>query len=117
MAVAPHRYLPGMHTKDIVVYGERVKDLLPGLRKFRDTMTFDDDGMWTSSITLDPTEGAPIQRALMRVEAELLREEADAIGSGEEEDRTYEQRAADALLRLVQAVGGGQRRVSGGDQT
>jgi Domain of unknown function (DUF222) len=99
-----------MLTKDNVVYGERVKDLLPGLLKFRDAATFDDDGMWTSSITLDPTEGAPVQRALMRVEAELLREDADAIGSGEEEHRTYEQRAADALLRLVQAIGGGVAR-------
>jgi hypothetical protein len=33
-----------MLTKDNVVYGERVKDLLPGLLKFRDAATFDDDG-------------------------------------------------------------------------
>jgi hypothetical protein len=50
----------------------------------------------------------------MRVEAELLREDADAIGSGEEEHRTYEQRAADALLRLVQAIGGGVAAPGGG---
>jgi len=40
----------------------------------------------------------------MRVEAELLREDADKLGSSSDAERTYEQRAADALLRLTTAI-------------
>jgi hypothetical protein len=41
----------------------------------------------------------------MRVEAELLSEDADSIGCQHFQDRTPEQRAADALVRLVQEIG------------
>jgi hypothetical protein len=41
----------------------------------------------------------------MRVEAELLGEDAELLGSPDFEDRTHEQRSADALLRLMEAIG------------
>ena len=89
---------------DQVIYGERLRDLLPGIRAFGNAMTVGDDGMYHASITLAPETGPPLRRALMRAEAQLLEEDADTIGSGLEEDRTYEQRAADALVRLAQAI-------------
>jgi hypothetical protein len=39
------------------------------------------------------------------VEAELLCEDAESIGTGHFQDRTHGQRAADALIRLIQAIG------------
>jgi hypothetical protein len=40
-------------------------------------MTIDAVGMCHASFAVKPKDGAPLQRALMRVEAELLIEEAD----------------------------------------
>jgi hypothetical protein len=68
-------------------------------------MTTDADGMCHASFTLTPEDGAPLQRALMRVEAELLIEDAHSIDSLHPQDRTPGQRRADALVRLVQAIG------------
>jgi hypothetical protein len=59
---------------------------------------------YRASFTLDAKHGAPLRRALMRVEAELLIEDADSIGCREFEDCTHEQRAADALLRIVHVI-------------
>ena len=42
---------------------------------------------------------------MMRAEAALMLEDADGIGSVGYEDRTYEQRAADAFMSLVRAIG------------
>jgi hypothetical protein len=41
----------------------------------------------------------------MRVEAELLSEDAESVGYRHLRVRIYEQRAANALIRLVQAIG------------
>jgi hypothetical protein len=87
------------------VYGERIEDLLPALLTIKDAMTIDADGMYSASFTLKPEDAVPLRRALMRVEAELLIEDADSIGCQHHQDRTHEQRAADALVRLVQAIG------------
>ncbi len=87
------------------VYGERIEDLLPGLLTIQDSMTIDADGMCHASFTLTPEDGAPLKRALMRVEAELLIEDAESIGDRHHLNRTHGQRAADALVRLVQAIG------------
>ena len=93
-----------MDAEQETVYGERVGDLLPGLFAFKDAMSIDDDGMYRSSVTLQPAIGAPLSRALMRAEAELLQDAAD-VGTSKAIHRTYEQRAADAFVRLVQRVG------------
>jgi hypothetical protein len=62
-------------------------------------MTVDADGMCHASFTLTPEDGAPLKWALMRAEAELLREDADSLGAGHFKGRMQEQRSADALLR------------------
>jgi hypothetical protein len=49
-----------------------------------DTMTIDADGMYCSSFTLKPKDGAPL-----RVEAELLREDADSVGCADFQVRTH----------------------------
>lgn len=104
--VTPCRYGAGMNIKfKSTIYGERSEDLLPGLLTIQNAMTTDADGMCRASFTLTPKDGPPLIRALMRVEAELLIEDADSIGCPHAQDRTYEQRAADALIRLVQAIG------------
>jgi hypothetical protein len=94
-----------MKCKSTTVYGERIEDLLPALLTIQNAMTIDADGMYRASFALKAKDGAPLQRALMRVEAELLIEDADSIGCRHSQDRTPGQRAADALVRLFQAIG------------
>ncbi|HET6964104.1 MAG TPA: DUF222 domain-containing protein [Acidimicrobiales bacterium] len=88
------------------IYGETLEDLLPGLIAVAEAMQIGADGMFHASVKLAPREGRPLHKALMRVEAALMLEDADRIGSVGYEDRTYEQRAHDAFMRLVQAIGG-----------
>ena len=87
------------------IYGETIEDLLPALVAFADAVEIGADGMFHASVTLAPTEAQPLQKAMMRAEAALMLEDADGIGSVGYEDRTYEQRAADAFMSLVRAVG------------
>jgi hypothetical protein len=84
---------------DQLVAGERVDLLLEALTHLK--WTTGADGMAHGSCVLEPRLGEPFVRAQMRVEAELLRNDADALGGPNAENRTYEQRAADALLALV----------------
>jgi hypothetical protein len=79
-------------------------DLLPALVEMKNNMAIDGDGMYTSSFKLEPSVASPFLRALMRAEAELLIEDADSLGTPHENHRTAEQRAADALVRLVLAL-------------
>jgi len=107
LAVTPCMYgaRMNMNCKSNTVYGERFEDLLPALLTIQNAMTIDDDGMYQASFALDAKDGKPLRRALMRAEAELLVEEADSIGCPDHQDRTHGQRAADALVRLFQAMG------------
>jgi hypothetical protein len=56
---------------------------------------------------LEPRLGVPFFRALMRVEAELLLQDADSLGTPTHEKRTPEQRRADALVALARLIAGG----------
>jgi hypothetical protein len=58
------------------------------------------NGWFRASVQLDRDLGDPLRRALMRVEAELLAKDADAIGRSDTAVRTVEQRRADALVAL-----------------
>jgi hypothetical protein len=101
------RYGPGMKTRyETTAYGEQINDLLPGLLAIKGAMTVDDDGMYQGSFTLEPKHGVPLRRALMRVETDLLREDADLVGLQDRQIRTEGQRGADALIRLIQTIGG-----------
>jgi hypothetical protein len=85
--------------------GERVEDLIPALLKFRDNMTPTDDGWWTSECDLSHEEAVPLCRALMRVEARLLREDANRLKVDDGQSwRTPEQRSADAFVALVKML-------------
>jgi hypothetical protein len=83
---------------------EPVDDLVQALGQFRSRER--SDGMVNFDIKLDFEEAAPLRRALMRIEADLLLEDADLIGEQHPtEERTDEQRRADALMELVLRVG------------
>jgi hypothetical protein len=92
-----------------IIYGESVEALMPGLLTIADNMNLTKDACHFS-VRLEPDRANPLRRALMRVEAELLSEDADAVGTPQESQRSYEERAADAFVRLAEALGGRQRR-------
>ena len=61
-------------------------------------------GMSSMSMRLPPRLATPFRRALMRVEAELLLDDADRLATEDHEDRTHEQRLADAFVALALQV-------------
>jgi hypothetical protein len=87
---------------DTCVAGEPAETLLQALRQIK--WKNGPDGMATGSARLEPRLGHPLFRALMRVQAELMLDDADRLGSETSEDRTHEQRAADALVALADRV-------------
>lgn len=102
---------------DTCVAGERVDTLFQALRQIKWKNTR--DGMPSGSARLEPRLAQPFFRALMRVQAELLLQDADRLGRENWEDRTHEQRAADALvalaLRVVEALEQSRTRPGGPD--
>jgi len=110
MAVTGNPYDSEAMKVNELIYGESVESLLPGLLAIADNMKPAKDGSRHFSVRLEPERGNPLYRALMRVEAELLSEDADAVGTPHESQRSYEERAADALVRLAEALGGRRRR-------
>src|SRR5947199_8754590 len=90
-----------------LVAGERSNALLHALGQV--TYQTDVDGMWCFDLLVDPVVGAPLLRALMRVEAELLREDANWISAdAPEPTRTEDQRRAAAFVVLVERIAEGQ---------
>lgn len=64
-----------------------------------------DDGWYRVDVELDPSTGAPLARALMRVEAEMLLYDADNITNGSGDPvREPNQRRADAFVELTHRV-------------
>jgi hypothetical protein len=62
------------------------------------------DGMTRVTAVLEPRLGDPFIRALQRIELDLLRSDAAAVGLPDAQSRTPEQRAADALVALALRV-------------
>ncbi|HEY1737614.1 MAG TPA: hypothetical protein VGI86_02835 [Acidimicrobiia bacterium] len=82
------------------VAGESALEILSIAARFEfDT---DDDGMCHFEYRAAVEEIAPLVRAVMRVEAELLVADAATFGTDHQEWRTPEQRGVDALIELVQ---------------
>lgn len=81
------------------VYGESASVLLSTLAKSDFTAT--EDGMYQMELTMDPDEAPPVIRAVMRAEAELLLSDADELVPFNLDQRTPEQRRADALCAVV----------------
>jgi len=86
------------------VCGEPIEALL---RAFARCDTSDEpDGMVHLNVELAPEEAAPLRRALMRIEADLLLEDADRVGELPfSEERTPGQRRADAIVELACRIG------------
>ena len=82
-----------------LVYGEHVEDLLPGLVRFREGLHRTPDGSYVVWATLSNGDAAPLRRALLRAEAELMKEDGGAIGT-----------SAAALVRIVSAISAGTPR-------
>ena len=94
-----------MATFDDLVYGERLGDLLPMLQKLTKGWRVDQRGLCEFYGEFEADLAMPFLRALMRAEAELLLEDADALCPGQpDEQRTNDQRSADAFVRLAEAV-------------
>ena len=53
------------------------------------------------SMRLAPRLATPFFRPLMRIQAEFLLDDADRLATENYEDRTHEQRAADAFLAFA----------------
>lgn len=95
------RTVGGMSSTEIVA-GEDIREVMEVLSKLK--WTESDDGSWTSHGTWG-TEGNAFARALMRIDAELMTDEADLIGSPGHRLRTDDQRRADAFYELVMRIG------------
>ena len=90
--------------KDTYVAGELTEDLMRALIQSK-TKTLP-DGSVSLKLRLEPDAAAPLRRALMRVEAELLLEDADQLRpDNSDELRTEDQRRYDAFFELVQRLG------------
>jgi hypothetical protein len=91
-----------MTTDDVTrVAGESVRDLWQILSRM-ELDPEDNDGMACLRATAPRELFPPLQRALMRMEAEELLAEADTITAFDSEPRTPDQRRADALSALIQ---------------
>jgi hypothetical protein len=85
---------------DPLVAGEPVHALLAALVQF--DLQRAPNGRLNMSCDLDGPTGAPLARALMRVEAELLLSDAERVVPGVGPPiRTPDQRRADAFVALV----------------
>jgi|GEM_PF-1336868 len=90
--------------KTTYVAGESAHDLIRALRQFEPTPQ--NGGMIEITACLERGEAVPLQRALMRIEAELLAEDADRVGIDDKPPpRSSAQRRADALVELVRRLG------------
>lgn len=88
--------------REQMVYGESATTLLATIAKA--DLEQDSDGMVHGELFMEPDELAPLMRAMMRAEAELLVEDADDNAVIGDAARTPEQRRADAFLSTILAA-------------
>ena len=94
-----------MDQNPTVVAGESADELLEVLLEMREQSAFepDADGMCRIDVTLPTARLVPLWRAVMRVEAELLLQDAATLTSFDGL-RTPDQRRCDAFLALALRV-------------
>jgi hypothetical protein len=80
-----------------LVAGERRDELIAALLEARLSPVADG----VVRLNMDLPDNCPLIRALMRVEAELILMDADAMAHGRFEHRTSDQRRADAFMALA----------------
>ncbi len=80
-----------------LVAGERRDELIAALLEAQ--LSPEADGLVRLNMQLP--NNCPLVRALMRVEAELIMMDADAMSTGSFEPRTSDQRRADAFMALA----------------
>jgi hypothetical protein len=85
-----------------LVAGERVEALLPALRAIMENAMLTGDGMFEVEVSLADEDAEPLMRALMRLEARLLREDANRLNRDGVAVRASERRRADAMGLLLQ---------------
>jgi hypothetical protein len=91
------------------VAGEPVELLVDGLLPLLDTLTEPDEhGMCTVDGRLSGESGRAVIRALLRVEADLLRQDADAYVEGAPLPPSPNNRRAHALVELAARIAGPQ---------
>ena len=61
-------------------------------------------GLSRLTMRLEPRLAQPLFRALMRAQAELMLSDGDRLGQARYEDRTHDQRAADAFVALTRRI-------------
>jgi hypothetical protein len=84
-----------------LIAGESIDDIARALMRFQ--FGPEQDGMARMEVTLERELGVPFHRAMLRIEAELLMQEADehTVDGPFGEHRTDAQRRADALMELI----------------
>lgn len=87
-----------------LVAGEPLEPLLAALLTVFETAKREEDGMWRAECTLPAEQALPLSRALMRLEAELLRNDARELGRTDAVNRTPDQRRHDAFMLLMERV-------------
>ena len=92
------------------VAGEPLEDLVAVMSSLE--LGEQADGLTDLHLRLNPHEAVILRRALMRLEAELLLDDADALDAASlSTARTPEQRLHDAFMllveRIIEAAGGG----------
>lgn len=89
-------------SRSLTISGEDLTSLLRFLRYLK--MGEERDGLIHMTANVPATVATPYMRAVMRREARLLTEDADAMGVGDREPRTAEQRRADAFADVMLSV-------------
>lgn len=83
------------------VAGEDARDLLPLLTRFADNLVQNEDGTFQVHVEYSKDEAPPLVRALMRIEAELLLDDARRLQGPDAPWRSPKARTVDAVLLLA----------------
>lgn len=90
---------------DIKIAGESLDDLARALRNVKSTTR--PNGSVHIRLRMERNVAPPLLRAVMRIESELLLEDADRLsGDSACDTRTPEQRGADAFVELARRYAG-----------
>lgn len=90
--------------REPLIYGETIEALRPALCAIHDSEVRHEDGYAEFTARAETEVLTPLMRALMRAEAELLLEAADATDAADRACQEPGERAADAFMRVIRAL-------------